>query len=644
MEKVFQSVKKFSSQEITRININWAVVLTFICFWMYGVYGFLSIPTFTIDTHVVVSLLLLGVCIYTYQLHKVQSFLEQVTITGKDILVFVSYLLVMVAVSWKALFTDIDGDQLYHAQQAMIHALFGTQFIGNQFTSLFGDIPFAFIMWGINIGILLCGSALYLLIRNWKSTYVLVLLSGIFLLTRFAAIYEGGNGSAFPAFRLFPLWVTGTLFSPSSFSFRLATFLGLLVLMLVVYRYVSKKFSFAYSYAFGVFVGTIPVLLHVGTLVEMSLWATFCLLVVLFTINSWCEGEKIHYVGIISLIVVLSCMRVSGFITLVPIVGMLMFDFFYKKIKLRDTVYALSPILVLLPIIFANVYIGTPASYHGLISLDPYVPAGSSLLERLYIALDGGYFFTHIYNSIRFPLLVVLVLLPLLLLRNVKKFLFVGGLFVLYFILFYSIAPGLWGNGRYQAEFVVPFIVYGMYLVGREIGEKYKVVLLVLCICIVSNIYVYSHSSELNKASYGQDVYFDAMKKKGEYFVWSELPYNFKAALQQAKEEWFAGATYYSPGNGYGYFSEILSGYTVEEMQKQKSIISRVGVGISSSTARTVNFDNDVHLVLVNGSINNKDTLNEQMVSQLKKDGWGVWKEFKNEEYQTVLSGYIRLK
>lgn len=644
MEKVFQFIKQFSSKEVLQIYINWGTILTFVCFWMYGVYGFLSIPTFTIGTHIVVSFLLLGMLVYIYQSGRVHSFLVHATLTGRDILVFISYLIVMMLVFWKALFTDIDGDQLYHAQQAMMHALVGTQFIGDHLSSLFGSVPFSYVMWGINIGVLFLSSALFLLIKNWKSTYVLVLLSCAFLLARFATIYEGGNGSAFPVFRLFPLWITGTLFSPSSFSFRLATFLGLLILMFFVYKYVSKRFSFAYAFIFGLFVGTIPVLLHVGTLVEMSLWAAFCLLVALFTVNSWCEGEKIHYISIISVIVVLSCMRVSGFITLVPIVGMLMFDFLHKKIQIKEVVYSLSPILVLLPVIFASVYIGTPASYHGLASLEPYVPSGTGLLGRLYIALDGGYFFTHIYNSIRFPLLLVLAVLPLLLLRNMKKLLLVGGLFVLYFILFYSIEPGLWGNGRYQAEYAVPFIIYSMCLFGKEVWGKYKVALLVLCIGVISNLYLYSYASELNKASYGQDVYFNSMKKRGEYFIWSELPYNFKEALGAAKEEGFAGRVYYSPGNGYGYFSEILSGYTVEETQKQKSIISHIGVGISSSTAHTIHFDNNVGLVLVNGSGNNKETLNEQMVFQLKKYGWVKWKEFKNEEYQTVLSGFIRSK
>jgi hypothetical protein len=392
-------------------------------------------------------------------------------------------------------------------------------------------------------------------------------------------------------------------------------------------------------------VGTIPVLLHVGTLVEMSLWASFCLLCVLFFVHDWSEGMKISYVRIVALVVLFSTMRVSGFTTLVPLVMMMLVDVFKNKMTRREILYTMSLVGVLLPVIVASVYIGTPATYHGVASLTPVIEANAHLLRRLQIVLQSGAFTTYIYNSIRFPLVLLLLLLPLFLVNNIKRFVLVVSLFVLYFVLFYSIAPDLWGNGRYQAEYIVPFIVYSMYLVSLYLSsKKYNVLGSCLLIgCIMINLYMYSHMSMFNKASLAQDVYFKAMKKRGDYFVWSQLSYDFDTALCEARQAGLAGHVYYSPGNGYGYFAEILSGYTVVQMRQEKAIVAGIGSGIGTTTAEDIISDKDIDMVLINGSSKNKETLNEHLSDALQKNGWLLWQTFTNREYGTTVYAIKRV-
>lgn len=627
-----------------RITINWASVLSFVVFFTYGIYGFFTVPSFSKVTHSVVSAILFLLLICMLTLRGNQSFTSIVVLAKKDILIFLSYLVFLLFFSWKDLLTSIDGDQLYHAQQAMAPAFFVAQFLSNHFYSIVQHISYSYLLWGINIGLLCAVLPLYFIAKRISNIYVYGGIGLMFLVSRFLVLYAGGNGSAFPAFRLFPLWVSGTIFSSSSFGFRMAAFIGLTALMFTVQYYAAKKLPFTYAYILGIFAGTIPVLLHVGTLVEMSLWACFCLIFTLFIIEEWADGKKVEYVKVISVIVIFSCMRVSGFVTLVPVVGMMFFDYIQNKITRREVFHALIPIAVLVPVILAGAYIGTPSSYHGLLSLNPYIEANASLFHRLIVAITSGTFFTNVYDSIRFPLVIFLILLPFLIIRNSKKLSLVVPLFVMYFILFYSIEPGLWGHGRYQAEYIVPFIVYSMYLFSRLLGQKYKIVLLVLGVSIMSNIYLYTHMSEMNTASFGQDVYSTAMKNRSGYFVLSELPYNFKDALQSAKQDGFAGKLYYSPGNGYGYFAEILSGYTVGEMKQEKLLVGNVGVGIGTTTAEIINVNKDISLVLINGSKNNRETLNEQLVYNLQKKGWLPWKEFANKEHGTVIYGFKRVQ
>lgn len=627
-----------------RISINWASILGFSIFFIYGIYGYITVPYFSKWIHVVISIVLLALFLGFLFFRKQKVFEDSITLRGKDIVVFVSYFIFVVLFSLRGLLTSIDGDQLYHAQQAMMPSIFGVQFLSNHFFSIVHTISYSLVVWGVILCIMCATLALCFFTKKVSSVYTYIGLGFLFLASRFFVLYAGGNGSAFPPLRLFPLWVSSTVFSPSSFGFRMAAFVGLIALMYVVWHYATKRLQPVSAYLLGLFAGTIPVVLHVGTLVEMSLWATFCLVFVLFVIDDWSEGKKIKYLKVISLIVIFSCMRISGFITLVPIIAMLGYDFFHRKINKKEVLYAVAPMTVLIPVIFASIYIGTPSSYHGAISFNPYIEAQASLFRRLHVAIASGTFFTNVYDSIRFPLVIVLALVPILVWRNTKKAVLVLSLFVMYFALFYSIEPGLWGNGRYQAEFVAPFIIYGVYLFSLVVSRWQKILIVVFCLVIVNNLYLFTRMSEMNEASFGHDVYSTVMKKREGYFVWSELPYNFKEALQSAKQDGFAGNLYYSPGNGYGYFAEILSGYTVSEMQQQKSIISRIGVGIDEKTSDSIIADKDIRLVLINGSRKNKETLNERLATTLQKNGWVPWREFTNSIYGTTMYGFKRVQ
>lgn len=624
-----------------RININWATILTFVSLWSYGIFGFLTFKSWSLETNLILSIALLIVFLYVFKLRKKESFFDHIDITKKDVTVFVYYFLILLVLSFNGLSQSIDGDQLYHSEQAMKPALTVVNLLSNHF-SLLDNLSAINLVWVVNILFLFAGIFLYFIFRNKSEIYKIFSLGFLFIISRFSVLFLAGNAIAFPSFRLFPIWVSGLIFLDSEFSFRMATFIGLVLLMCFIYRKSSKVLSESQSFLFGLFVGTIPVLLHVGNLVELSIWASICFTFVLFTINDWANGENINYIKVISIITIFSLMRISSFITLAPIFVMMFFDFRKGKISKKEIIYSLSILLVLLPVVFASVYIGTPSTYPGDVSLNPYIPAHAPLLQRLWVVLKTGSFVTYVYNSIRFPLLAFLVILPILLLKNFKKLALTGLLFVFGFILFYSINPAFWGHGRYQAEYIVPFIVFGAYACFLFLSEKFKYTNIFIIFFIICNIYLYLNISNMNASLRGQGVYSVFIKNYREYFVLSEFPYDSVTSLKEAKKDGYAGEVYYAPGNGYGYFSEILSGYSVAELKKEKLIISSVGDNLDNITAREINENKDIKLVIVNGSEKDRTLLPQKLADDLRVLGWANWKEFYNDKYGTTIYGLIR--
>ncbi len=620
-------------------TINWPLVLSFVSFWVYGLFGFLTIQSWGLLGNSLASLLLLGIFLCLFSLRKKEAYTTNVVITGTDIKVLLGYLLCMFVITYSDLFLPIDGDQLYHSQQAVLHSIIAIQILGNYIQSI-GTFSFANLIWVFNIIMTLGGVALYFLLRNKKEIYIIGTLVTLFLVSRLTVLLMLGNSSAFPPFRLFPVWLSELVFSPSNFGFRVATFIGLILCMWFVERNIREKTNLFVSVMCGLAIGTIPVLWHVGTLVEPSLWAGICFVFVLFCINNWSNGKKLNYFVIISAIVLFSTMRVSSFITLIPIGIMMLIDYTNRILTKKEFLYSLVPTLILLPILFASFYLGTPSTYTGDISLDPYIPANASLFERLAVLFTSGGIMTYVYNSLRFPLVLFLLIIPCYFFGNIKRGALITLLFVVGCVLFYSINPVFWGHGRYQAEYLAPFIIFGIYISTYWLYRRSKNLAVVfLTILIICNIYLYKHIGEMNSAMRGQDTYGIAIKKLGDYFVVSEFPYSFTYALQQAKNNGYAGKIYYATGNGYGYFSQILSGYSVDEMRQEKEIYTRIGGDI---TAEKIDKETNIQLVLVNGSENNHKALPQKIADDLQTLGWVQWKEFSNDRFGTSIFGLQR--
>ena len=132
-----------------RISIDWASILGFSIFFIYGIYGYITVPYFSKWIHVVISIVLLALFLGFLFFRKQKVFEDSITLRGKDIVVFVSYFIFVVLFSLRGLLTSIDGDQLYHAQQAMMPSIFGVQFLSNHFFSIVHTISYSLVVWRV---------------------------------------------------------------------------------------------------------------------------------------------------------------------------------------------------------------------------------------------------------------------------------------------------------------------------------------------------------------------------------------------------------------------------------------------------------------------------------------------------------------
>ena len=163
----------------------------------------------------------------------------------------------------------------------------------------------------------------------------------------------GGGTSQHPPFRLFPLWVLGTLGWGEPFAFRLQ---GLIPLGLITY--------FVYSYSKSILISlailTLPLLLHSSTIIEFSLWYTAGTVLFISRIEKTTRGD-----------ILLDAILVTLF-TLIRQPSIALFLFILYKLQVNRDVgfrYILKVALLLAPaflFVISSIFEGNPAIKNSL--------------------------------------------------------------------------------------------------------------------------------------------------------------------------------------------------------------------------------------------------------------------------------------
>ncbi len=622
-----------TEKNIFSININWAAILAFASFWSYGFFGALTAKSFGLAANIVISLILSGIFIlFLWLWENDDSYKDKIIIKNKDILAFASFFLIMLVLSFNNLTMPLNGDQLAHSQQSKLHSITLIDFLSNK-TEFFSNFSFKWLIYIVDLLTIFAGFLLYKFTKNKNWLFKAAIFSSLFLFFRFSIIALGGSAGFHPPLRLFPLWLTSAIFTNSDFSFRLAQFIGLIGLMWFIQRIFNKKLSFINSWLFALTVGTIPVLWHVGILAEQSVWtaALWTLFLLYFFVYNNIDGEeKNNYIKWVSVISVFTMMRQSAFVVLLPLFLIIVADLIKRKeFRIKKIFILIIPIFTMFPFLLNSIINGTSASYSGEISS----------IQRIWTAFNSGIIFNAIMNSIGWPWIIFLFIPILFFIKNPLKISAVLIFFIVGIYIFYVIDPGLWGLGRYQAEYVIPFIVLGFFLFVNFIAERYdlarKFLPVVLIILIMHNVYVFKNLSSFNKpidklktTFFNQDI-----KIRGQYAILSEFPYEYKKAFSAVKEGGYAGKIFVA-GVTYGVFGEILNDFTLSEVKAEKNIYKEMQTNFS---AENINKNNKIKLVLISDFIGE-----ENLKKELENLGWEKWKEFKNEEYGSTIFSFVR--
>jgi hypothetical protein len=628
-------------KKLFTMPLNWAGILAFVAFWTYGFFGTLSSGSRSLNITIFPVLLAIFLLFLFFWQKGNKFFKDELVFRIKDLLVLSLLFLFLFPLSLSNLSNSLNGDELAHAQQAELHGISLTYLLAGKFGFL-NNLSFADVLWTINFLILLFAAAFYLFLKNKSFSLKVLAFSAVFILSRLLVLRFGGSGGPHPPFRLFPLWLSGTIFYPADFSFRLAQFLGLIILGWIIWRFAEKRAGFVLAFLVAASSITIPVLWHAGILAEQSVWTAIAWSLVLLYMYLKPELEVKDYLRLVVGISVATLMRQTAFVAFLPVFLRLAYDIWKKKISLVEAFMIFSPVLVTAPFLLGSFVSGTPASY--ISGEAAYVPAGMHGLARVWFAVKSGIIWTAITNSVK-PVWLVFVGIPLIFfIKKPRKLFELTSFFVCGASIFYLINPNLWGVGRYQAEYVAPFAVFGLALVAMFIKEKMKVLKYVLLVGLLAliayNVYVFKNIPKANPpADILVSAFSDTIKKRGEYSIITEFPYDYRFALAGARAGGYADSVYIA-GSTYGVFPEILAGFTVREVTTDKKLTTGGDILRNSAlplSPEEITSDKNIKLVLIS------DDMNRNFIfSQLETLGWTEWKNFKNEEYGATTIGLIR--
>jgi len=228
----------------------------------------------------------------------------------------------------------------------------------------------------------------------------------------------------------------------------------------------------------------IPIVFYVAEAVEPSVYGYAVYTTVLFLSLRYLHTRGFEYLVVAGVVAALgSITRQSTIVVWIPI-GLLFLQSGYLK-DIKKIAQVFFPGLIVLPYFYTASVVGHPATKNQ-----------GAAWESLWRSVLEGVGPMSILNTTT-PLwtLFFVLLLGYLLIRAKWSELLLLALFIPAYMIFHVINPYLWGIGRYQAEFVAPFITFGLVLLGiyalpkeRMVAGAFLVVLIVTTLELNANL------------------------------------------------------------------------------------------------------------------------------------------------------------
>jgi hypothetical protein len=614
------------------MRINWPFIIIFIIFWSYGYHGAIAVNSIFIQ--LLISSYLIGITIYLLYVgsHKKEIFTFKFAFLIKDIFILLLMLSFWIAIGFDKLSQPIVDDHFFYSLVSKLHEITAIKILNNYLN--LENIVFKNIIYWLDLFIIISVGILIGLSRLIKFSFISksILICITLIIFRYFIISQGGGNNPHPPFQLFPLWLSTSIFGLSDLTLRIPQYIGLIGCSFFIYLSTLKRFGRVNSFFISSALCSIPIFIHVATLVEASIWTSILWIILLIQIPSNKKQKPIYWICISSLISIFVLLRLTSFIAY-PIFLMLFMRYHWSisKDNIQTFAYVVSPFLLCLPFLLTSIILGTPAAYTP--GEAEFILNDHTTFHRITYALSHGIVLETALNSINVYYLMLLLGI-FLKFKSEKNYFFNRFLIIIFLIaataMFFSIRPILWGIDRYKAEYIVPFIVLGSYLIFSKIQTMPKSNVL---IPIISSILLYFGvtgfqnypNNNINKTD------------DNRFSRWSEKIYDYKSALIASRQAGFANNTLLV-GVTYGMMPQILSGYTIDEVEKSDQILKKhtLDQNLKLYSAEAINNQLDINLVLISDGKNI-----ESLRDNLLLLGWSDWKQFASES-NNVIYGLIR--
>lgn len=617
------------------IKFSWIEFIFYGFFIVYGVFGastpsyinFVSNTGVGILQIVLLSffLVLLGIVGWKWD----KNYQDLIVISGRDLVVLSLLLVLFFGLGYESLGQSIQGDESAYLMLAFGHAIKAFLKFGDYFAIL-NPWVVKYLIQFISL-LLVVGVIVFIYFSRklaWPKRIVVVL--GALLFCRILIMYFGGNPSPHPPLSGVTHLIFGSLFGINGFSLKSAYFLAYILFVFGIYKMASREMPLHISLLFALSAGTIPLSLHLASIVENSIWSLICFTFVMMELVT---NKNPNFIRLASFVAIITLFRQSVFIGYIPI--LIVFAASLKRpYSANDRgmlLKLLAPAVIFVPFLVQSLLHGTPST--------AALGDQSSQFARVFEAFGSGVILVAIANSVS---MLWILFIPFAFVYGgnyrVQGVAFLA-FFVMALFMYYAISPGLHGLAKYQAEYAVPFAIVGAFNVfERLIPVLNKGVVVVLLLSVIGlNMLEYRSIPDTNKPV---DVLVDTMGYAAKnydsgYHVLCGFPYEFGSAYNEIERLGLTNNSY-TIGVTYGVFLEIVNGYSLGALREAESI-SRLQKKFNEetstdswSTAAVINIERDPRIkIVVLGAVPKR----EELVDGFIRHGWIMHVVYKNTQY-----------
>jgi len=445
---------------IMRLRLNYSTILYVALSWAFLVHPIYAHGLLGAWVVLIASGAIVATCFF----YRHEFF--DVNVHARDLLVLAGYIAFFSLVNISMLQESIAGDELVHASSSMIFTrvirwlLWKESLQNNAFLldTAVSELSYCFAVVAIGAIVLI-----YCLSRKLKKgprekvfygyLFTVALLLGLFF-TRIPYYAQ-----THPPLRLFPLFVSSLFLGLHDFSFRFPGIVAIATVSFVTYRMVLRRAHVRVWFAIvaGGVSCMMPTVLHVAAAVEPSVWAYCTWVLVIYAIVLAHEKNDVRYMVTAGLLVGLGGLMRQTCVVIWP--ALALYCLCHPVFK-KHTMKVLLPCLFIVPYLVTVSRIGHSATEAGGIAniiMSMTTGEGPQAISRstswlwLIFSLPG-----IVYGVTRS--------------RSAIRWFYFS--FIPAYALFFYVSRGLWGFGRYQAEFVAPFILLTLYLCTSEMPKR----------------------------------------------------------------------------------------------------------------------------------------------------------------------------